>query len=385
MQPAHYAAWIIPPTGRGEVRIVDLGEARPIDAAVRSARQALAANGTSGANEAEAAARMAALARLILQPLQPHLGGPATEMILRTQTRSFGIVPEPLADGGWLISFAHGALAGPAYVTGSRDNPESAGSAKMLKQRCQGKMTALASSPIRITISALRRPLAMLLPQCRGILRRPAGSGWPSACPTAPRARPRSDKTWPATSPLQPAAPAGKRHQPRLCRKSSRLSCSFFRRKASSSRASKLAILKGKSCRHECQSRARRHCRVATTNHWKIRSSRTGLLLAGYAQSRRSRGRPERRDSPLARTSWGPICAGRNSCCWHPARPTPHGYPPAKAWPDCGRHSGWPERGPWFPRSGSPRSRKNRNYCATSSPIWRPAKPRPTPFARNSS
>ncbi len=78
-KPARYAAWIIPPAGQGDVRIVDLGEARPIDEAVSEVREAIQAGPdavrTRGEPEAEEALRapMDALAALILKPLLPHI------------------------------------------------------------------------------------------------------------------------------------------------------------------------------------------------------------------------------------------------------------------------------------------------------------------------
>lgn len=45
-QADHYVAWVIPPAGAGNVQIVDLGLADPIDKAIEVARQSIAAAGT---------------------------------------------------------------------------------------------------------------------------------------------------------------------------------------------------------------------------------------------------------------------------------------------------------------------------------------------------
>lgn len=80
---AHYAAWVIPPAGTGEVRLVDLGEAGPIEVAVRAVREEIHAYGEQIAApnaraEAEAEQRLrerlTQLARRVLWPLQPLIG-----------------------------------------------------------------------------------------------------------------------------------------------------------------------------------------------------------------------------------------------------------------------------------------------------------------------
>jgi tetratricopeptide (TPR) repeat protein len=77
-QPARYAAWVTPP--RGEVRLVDLGPADTVDAAVRAVREALdgapALLKKVGEPAAEKAVRapLEALAKLVLHPLLPHVG-----------------------------------------------------------------------------------------------------------------------------------------------------------------------------------------------------------------------------------------------------------------------------------------------------------------------
>src|SRR5262249_2141427 len=76
-QPAHYVAWITP--AQGDTKFVDLGPAGQIDTAVAPVRKAVEeAPKTSrdqGEPEAEKqlAAPLDALAKLVLQPLLPHL------------------------------------------------------------------------------------------------------------------------------------------------------------------------------------------------------------------------------------------------------------------------------------------------------------------------
>ncbi len=80
MLPARYLAWIIPPAGAGEIRIVDLGEASAIDDEITKARTALekTALGIKKPDdehdaEQKALAPLGALAKLLLDPLKPHL------------------------------------------------------------------------------------------------------------------------------------------------------------------------------------------------------------------------------------------------------------------------------------------------------------------------
>jgi CHAT domain-containing protein/Tfp pilus assembly protein PilF len=78
---AHYAAWIIPPNGKGAVQILDLGEAEKIDTAIVDARKALQGASTLIRTDGEAAAEKVVkkalqdVATLVLQPLQEHLDG----------------------------------------------------------------------------------------------------------------------------------------------------------------------------------------------------------------------------------------------------------------------------------------------------------------------
>jgi tetratricopeptide (TPR) repeat protein len=79
-QPPHYAAWLIPAAGRGEVHVIDLGEAKPIEDAVAAARKALQPEldllRSRGEPDAEQQVRkpLQHLARLVLHPLLPHIG-----------------------------------------------------------------------------------------------------------------------------------------------------------------------------------------------------------------------------------------------------------------------------------------------------------------------
>jgi len=114
--PARYAAWIVPPAGAGDVRIVDLGPAAAIDEAVTAWRKIMhAALGRQGGiatqGEADAEARLAAagreLARLVLDPLLAAVGPRPRELIL---------IPDgPL----WLVSWAALPLEDGRYAVES--------------------------------------------------------------------------------------------------------------------------------------------------------------------------------------------------------------------------------------------------------------------------
>jgi len=78
--PPRYAAWIIPPAGRGEVRLIDLGAADVIEADVAAVRDAIKSDldalPARGEPAIEAALRpsLEALAERVLRPLLPHIG-----------------------------------------------------------------------------------------------------------------------------------------------------------------------------------------------------------------------------------------------------------------------------------------------------------------------
>jgi CHAT domain-containing protein/Tfp pilus assembly protein PilF len=108
-QAARYAAWVIPPQGKGAVRLVDLGEAAPIEAAVREARQLLAAapQALAGRNEAAAERQLRraldVLAGRLLRPLAEHVG----------KTRHWVISPDAAL---WLVPWCALPLQGGAYA-----------------------------------------------------------------------------------------------------------------------------------------------------------------------------------------------------------------------------------------------------------------------------
>jgi CHAT domain-containing protein/Tfp pilus assembly protein PilF len=114
--PAHYAAWVIPAAGQGDVHLIDLGPADDIDAAVQEVRKSLlAAQGTRdrpssiqqlGEPDAEKELRrpLEALARLVLEPLDEHIG--AKKRWLVSPDAALWLVPWaalPLKDGGYAV------------------------------------------------------------------------------------------------------------------------------------------------------------------------------------------------------------------------------------------------------------------------------------------
>jgi tetratricopeptide (TPR) repeat protein len=129
-QPARYAAWITAP--RGAVRIVDLGAADKVDAAVKQLREALKAAPAllkaRGEAQAEKALRepLEALSRLVLHPLLRHVG----------KVQGWLISP----DGNlWLVPWAALTLPGGkfaieehriSYVVSGRDLLAPAGKVK---------------------------------------------------------------------------------------------------------------------------------------------------------------------------------------------------------------------------------------------------------------
>jgi CHAT domain-containing protein/tetratricopeptide (TPR) repeat protein len=109
-QPARYGAWVVPPRGRGSVRLIDLGPAAPIDRAVQAVRRDLAAAPArmrqAGEPDAERALGrpLHTLAGLILRPLWPHIAG--SERWLLSPDGALWLVPWaalPLPDGSYAV------------------------------------------------------------------------------------------------------------------------------------------------------------------------------------------------------------------------------------------------------------------------------------------
>ncbi len=127
--PARYVAWVIPAAGKGEIQIVDLGEAAAVDRAVTAVRQGMEAAIGSGRepglierqSELEAKklidAPLGALSKLVLAPLLPHVGN-AKELILCPDA-ALWLAPWdalPLNDGRYAIEAYN-----IRYVTSSRN------------------------------------------------------------------------------------------------------------------------------------------------------------------------------------------------------------------------------------------------------------------------
>ena len=81
-RPARYLAWVIPPRGNGDVRLVELGPAAEIDSAIANARKAMADAAAPGGalerlheTESEKAVRTAldVVSRRVLRPLLPEI------------------------------------------------------------------------------------------------------------------------------------------------------------------------------------------------------------------------------------------------------------------------------------------------------------------------
>ncbi len=108
--PARYAAWIIPPGKVEPVRLIDLGEARPIEEAIQAFRAAMRAAPRTilqkGERESEAELRqhLEAIGRRALAPLLEHVGGKTRWLICPDE--DLWLVPWsalPLADRRYVV------------------------------------------------------------------------------------------------------------------------------------------------------------------------------------------------------------------------------------------------------------------------------------------
>jgi CHAT domain-containing protein len=108
-QAPRYAAWVIPPKGQGDVRLIDLGDAAPIETAVRAVRRLLAAAPQALRAEREAAVEQQLrrvlddLAGRLLHPLLEHVG----------KTRHWIISPDAVL---WLVPWSALPLADGSYA-----------------------------------------------------------------------------------------------------------------------------------------------------------------------------------------------------------------------------------------------------------------------------
>ena len=108
--PERYVAWIIPPVGDAKVRLVDLGPAEPIDAAVAFVREKLTKSleqiRESGEPDAETELRkvLQPLAKLVFEPLLEGLGD--CQKLYLSPDAGLWLVPwsaMPLADGKYAV------------------------------------------------------------------------------------------------------------------------------------------------------------------------------------------------------------------------------------------------------------------------------------------
>jgi CHAT domain-containing protein/tetratricopeptide (TPR) repeat protein len=116
-KPLHYAAWIIPPANQGDIQIVDLGEAQPIDDCIEEVQHAMrdASGGGAeqgliaklGEKQAEQTVRqpLSKLAQLIWTPLEKQLGDKVKQLLL-SPDGPLWLVPWgalPMADDRYVI------------------------------------------------------------------------------------------------------------------------------------------------------------------------------------------------------------------------------------------------------------------------------------------
>lgn len=137
-QPPRYAAWLVPQSRQVPVRVVDLGPAQQIDAAVMAFQKTMQAAGSQildvGEAEAETEARrkLEAISTLILRPLEKHFAG--HKRLLISPDASLWLAPWealPLADGRYALEEypITYLVSGRDLVTQARhnDQPKQAG------------------------------------------------------------------------------------------------------------------------------------------------------------------------------------------------------------------------------------------------------------------
>lgn len=131
----HYIAWVT--KSGGETEVVDLGSADAIDDAVKAARQVLEIGPSEltekgeVAAEAEARAKLQALADLVLAPLMPHLQG--SKQLIVSPDRQLWLVPWaalPVDANKYLVEdFAVNFVNSARDLVSQREPPSSAAAA----------------------------------------------------------------------------------------------------------------------------------------------------------------------------------------------------------------------------------------------------------------
>jgi tetratricopeptide (TPR) repeat protein len=119
----HYAAWIVPSTGKGDVRLIDLGPAGPIEKAIETVRKSLREAPQRIRQEGEAESEktlhrtLEGLSKLVLEPLLLHVAD--TKHWILSPDAELWLVPWaalPLKDGKYAIEQYQ-----IGYVTSGRD------------------------------------------------------------------------------------------------------------------------------------------------------------------------------------------------------------------------------------------------------------------------
>jgi CHAT domain-containing protein len=107
--PAHYAAWIIPMSGKDEVRLIDLGEAETIEKAIKDFRAVIQSSASSDPKdeagmEKKVRGLLEAISKRVLVPLEPYIG--KTQQWLISPDGALWLVPWealPLKDGSYAL------------------------------------------------------------------------------------------------------------------------------------------------------------------------------------------------------------------------------------------------------------------------------------------